>query len=163
MFSIRMLRSFSSELEKSAAKVPFIHGTFGPHKVLIPGAVSKVLASDPNPQAVYTAMRGRGRRLRSIKDFAVASARRHGGEPVIAHGKMDTAKGWLPTTLSESGKKTIGTIDAAHDLVDRLDEITDKKERGKIWKALNTGTGAWRNVDPAAQLKPTKYVKVAKQ
>lgn len=152
----KILESFAEELEKTAAKVPFIHGTSGKWDVLAPGIGPTVLRGDPNARAVYTAMKSRTK-LPGVQSFAEEAARARGGEPMVAHGKMDTRKGWLPFQLSAWGRKNIGDIDAAHELVSRLD-TTPKADRGKIWETLHRGVGSWRNQDPGATLTPTRYV-----
>lgn len=149
-----VLDAFYDELEKIAAKVPFIHGTHASFKVLKPGIGKSILRSDPNPRAVYTAMRGR-KKLEGIKEFANKAVAARKGVPTIASGKMDTRKGWKPTVLTEWGRKNIGEVDDAWDLVDELDAATGKR-RGEIWRMLNKGTGRWSNEDPAAILKVTK-------
>src|ERR1019366_6985409 len=98
------------ELEKIAIKVPFIHGTSGRWKELAPAVGAPNLASDPNARAVYTAMKARAK-VPGIENFARESQRRRGGEAVVAHGKMDTAKGWAPFNLTPWGKKNVGTAE----------------------------------------------------
>lgn len=153
------VRVFGAELTKIAAKVPFIHGTSGPWPVLAPGVGGTILKSDPNARAVYTAMKSRGK-IRGIEQFAREAVDRRGGTPVIAHGKMDTNKGWSPFNLTVWGKKNIGTADDAHALVQELDSAVEPR-RGEIWRTLHQGVGSWRNNENLeATLKPSKYVPV---
>lgn len=151
-----VMAAFADELTKIAAKVPFIHGTSGRWPVLQPGVVGKVLKSDPNAQAVYVAMEGR-KKLKPISDFAHQAVARHGGEPVIAHGKIDTTKGWMPFNLTPWGKENIGSIEDARELVESLDAIPDKAARGEVWRKIHQGIGSWRNDDLTTTLKPTHY------
>lgn len=150
-----MIDSFADELFKLAAKVPFIHGTFARHPVLKSGVGKAVLKNDPNPRAVYVGMRNR-KKVKSVWGFAAGSAKSRRGKPVMAHGKMDTQKGWAPAQLTGWGKKNIGDLDDARDLVDELDTAKGVR-RGQIWKMLQKGTGQWRNDNLSASLKPSKY------
>lgn len=150
-----MIASFTDELLKLAVKVPFIHGTFARHPVLKAGVGKTVLRNDPNPRAVYTAMRGR-KKQEGIRQFARDSARAKGGTPLVAHGKMDTTKGWEPAQLTPWGKKNIGGIDDAKDLIDELNTAKGAR-RGEIWRMLHKGTGQWRNTNTATSLRPSKY------
>lgn len=152
----RMMAAFADELEKIAAKVPVIHGTSGRWDVLKPAVSPTVLERDPNAQAVYVASDVFGKH-RGISDFAHSAAKRHGGEPVIAHAKIDTKKGWMPFNLTPWGTKNIGDVDDARALVEELDTIPDRAGRGEIWKKLNLGIGSWRNDDLSAELKPSHY------
>lgn len=155
-----MLDAFVDELQKIAAKVPFIHGTAGKWPVLKPGVGSTILKNDPNPRAVYTAMKNRNK-LPSIERFALEAERSRGLPAAIAHGKMDTKKGWRPSQLTPWGKANIGSLEDAHALVEELDAGAVGARRGEIWRALHKGTGAWANLDPSATLKPTSYVPVS--
>lgn len=149
--------AFADELTKIAAKVPFIHGTAGRWAMLKPGVGATVLKNDPNPRAVYTAMKNRAK-LPSISRFAQEAEKARGGEAVVAHGKMDTKKGWRPTQLTPWGQKNIGSVEDAHALISELDAGASGKRRGEIWRALHRGTGAWANeLDAGATLKPSKY------
>lgn len=148
------LVGFQDELIKWAAKVPFIHGTHAPFKVLMPGIGQTVAKGDPNPRAVYTAMRGR-RQKPHIEGFANKAVEQRGGTPTIASGKMDTEKGWRPRSLSAWGKKNIGDVDDALDLVDEL-KTAKGARRGEIWKLLNKGTGAWHNENTGEVLRVAK-------
>lgn len=150
-----MLDSFLDELVKMAAKVPFLHGTFGKHKVLKAGIGKTVLKNDPNPRAVYVSMRNKDKK-KLIRRFAGESVKSRGGTPLVAHGKVDTKKGWAPSQLNQWGKKNIGNLDDARDLVDELDTAVGPR-RGEIWKMLQKGTGQWRNDNPATSLRPSKY------
>ena len=155
--SLVTLEGFSSELVKISVKVPFIHGTAGKWPVLKPGIGSSILKSDPNPRAVYTAMANRTK-TPPISDFAHKAVKARGGEPVIARGKMDTKKGWAPMSLSAAGKRELGSVDDAKDLIRELDSGAQEPRRGEIWRTLHRTTGAWRNEAPAATLKTRKYV-----
>lgn len=157
-----MMKAFAEEVAKIAAKVPFIHGTNGRWDVLRAGVVDKVLKTDPNPQAVYVATYGR-KKLKPISNFAHQAVKRHGGEAVIAHGKLDTTKGWMPFNLTQWGKQNIGSIEDARELVESLDTTPDKKARGAIWRKINQGIGTWRNDDLSASLKPSSYTPALNQ
>lgn len=143
-------------MEKSAVKVPFIHGTSGSWPLLEPGVGEPVLRNDPNPRAVYTAIDNRPR-ARQLGAFAQKAVEARGGVPTIARGKMDTAAGWRPENLSDFGRKHIGTIDDARDLVRELDQGAQGARRGEIWRLLQKGTGAWRNENPAATLRAVEH------
>jgi hypothetical protein len=146
---------FIDELCKLAARVPFLHGTSAAHGLLQPGVGRTVLKTDPNPRAVYTAMKNR-RVQPHIAQFARDAVRERGGRPLLAVGKMDTKKGWRPSQLNAWGKKHIGSLDDAHALVDELETAVGPR-RGQIWRLLQQGTGSWRNLDLAAPLKPAGY------
>lgn len=158
---LTMIDSFANELEKLAAKVPFIHGTSGRWPVLQAGVGATILKNDPNPRALYTAMANRAK-LPGISRFAREAERVRGGEAIVARGKMDTAKGWRPTQLTPWGQTNIGSIEDAGALISELDGGAVGARRGEIWRALHKGTGAWSNVNPEASLKPTKYLSVSK-
>lgn len=147
--------SFGDELLKLAARVPFLHGTYARHALLKPGVGKTILKRDPNPRAVYTAMKSR-RKKKLIGQFARSSAEARGGKATIAMGKMDTKKGWMPSQLTAWGKKNIGGVDDAKDLVRELESAKGAR-RGEIWRMLHKGTGAWRNESAAASLRPSKY------
>ena len=149
-----MIRAFRDELEKIAVKVPFLHGTSAPLKVLKPGVGSAILKNDPNARAVYTAMRNRPK-MKGIQRFATEAAQARGGSPTIAMGKMDTKKGWAPFNLSAWGKQNIGEVDDARALLSEL-ETAKGNRRGEIWRTLHKGVGSWRNDDLTASLKVTK-------
>ena len=147
------------ELQKIAVKVPFIHGTYAKHKRLIAGIGDKILKSDPNPRGLYTAMKNR-KKVDAVRDFAWASAKTRSGAPVIAHGKMDTKRGWKPFNLSQEGRKHFeDDIEGARRLVRELDQTPDKKQRGALWKTLHKTVGSWSNEDVHATLKPSRYRK----
>jgi hypothetical protein len=150
-----MLTSFADELTKLAAKVPFVHGTFARHPVLKAGVGRAVLKNDPNPRAVYVGMKNRAK-TKSVRGFAADSVKSRGGKPLVAHGKIDTEKGWAPAQLTAWGKKNIGGIDDARDLVDELATAKGAR-RGEIWRMLQKGTGQWRNDNLATSLRPSKY------
>ena len=149
-----MLSAFSDELEKIAARIPFIHGTSGARSVLKPAVGASILQNDPNARAVYTAMSSRPKR-KGIARFAEEAARARGGTPTIASGKMDTKKGWMPFNLTSWGKKNIGDVDDARDLVSELDTATGER-RGEIWRTIHKGIGSWRNDDLSATLRVAK-------
>lgn len=153
-----VLLSFMDELSKIAVRVPFIHGTSGRWPVLQPGIGSTILKNDPNPRAVYTAVPSR-RTLERVRDFAHSAQDARGGEAVVAAGKMDTADGWMPSTLSDWGRRNIGSVEKLQDLVLSLDDIADKKARGKVWEQVQRGSGRWNNeLNGGATLRPIKYV-----
>jgi len=68
---------------------------------------------------------------------------------------MDTNQGWAPLNLNAWGKKNIGTVDDALDIIDTLDTATGTN-RKQLWELLQRGTGRWANVDPTKTLKVTK-------
>lgn len=148
--------AFADELLKIAVRFPVMHGTFARFRKLAPAVSKLTFAGDPNPRAVYT-MVDRKRLLPKAVEYAEAAVRAHGGEPLIAHAKADTRKGWLPSLLNAEGKATIGTVDDARALVDELDAGAVEPRRGEIWKLLQRGTGRWGNVDPSAELRPSYY------
>lgn len=141
-------------LEKIAALVPYVHGTSGLFDVLRPAVTGKTLPTDPNMQAVYTAIGNRSAFKRGgVGGFAEEAARRRGGQPHILRGKMDTRKGWRPTLLNDWGRQHIGDVEGAQALVDELDAGVKRARRGEIWQLLQRGTGRWQNVvDPHATL-----------
>lgn len=156
----RTLAAFVDELEKIAAKVPFIHGTAGRWPVLQAGVGSTILKNDPNPRGIYTTIKNRNK-MPSIERFAVEAERSRGMPAAVAHGKMDTKKGWKPSQLTPWGKANIGELVDAHALVDELDRGVVGDRRGEIWRMLHKGTGAWSNSDPTVPLKVTHYSDVA--
>lgn len=117
-------------------------------------------SADPNPQAIYAMIKRRGL-LGRAADYASKAVAKRGGTPVVAHAKVDTVKGWLPSLLNEEGKKTIGTIDDAHALVRELDSGAAGERRGEIWRLLQRGTGRWNNENLSSELKPSFYKPVA--
>jgi hypothetical protein len=148
--------AFTDELQKIAANVPVIHGTSGEWDVLKPAVSQTILKNDPNPPAVHVSMNNSAK-LPQIENFAHQAVAKRGGTPVVAHAKVDTKKGWLPTALTPKGKLTIGSIEDAHALIDELDSGATGARRGEIWKLLQQGTGMWRNNDAATTLKPAFY------
>lgn len=148
--------AFADELSKIAVNVPIIHGTSGMWDVLKPAIGSTVLKNDPNSRAVYVAMKN-SKKMEGIAQFAREAVKAKGGTPLVAHAKVNTQQGWLPRGLTEWGKKNIGSLDQAHDMVHELDQGAAGPRRGEIWRALHKGTGAWANVDPAAEVKPAFY------
>jgi hypothetical protein len=139
-------------LEKNAAKVPFMHGTNQFFKRLMPGIKPTVLVNDPNPRAVYTMLKTRGR-IGSAQQFASEAAQKYGNRPTILTGKMDTRKGWEPIALTEWGRKNVGELDDLKDIVKELDNpALNRKQRGELWKIVNQASGAWRNKDLSATL-----------
>ena len=143
--------AFADELVKLAVKVPVIHGTSGAWKKLTPGVGPSILSGDPNPRAVYVAMKNVDK-LPGISQFAEEAARARNGVPTIAHTKIDTQKGWGPRSLTEWGRKHIGSRDDAHALIEELDGGVAEPRRGEIWEMLQRGTGAWVNEDPAVEV-----------
>lgn len=97
------------------------------------------------------------KKLENISQFASEAAAAKGGTPMVAHAKIDTKKGWLPFGLTDWGKKNIGSLEDAQELVGELDAGAVGARRGEIWKALHKGTGSWRNQDLSTTLKPTNY------
>jgi len=152
-----VLRACANELHKIAAMVPVQHGTSQAWDVLRAGVGKTVLKNDPNPRAVWMSMRN-SRLTPSISQFAHEAARAKDGKPLIAQAKVDTKKGWRPRALTEWGRKNIGSLEDAHDLVDELDSGATGTRRGEIWKSLHMGTGSWANADPSTVVKPARYV-----
>lgn len=156
MLDVHVLRGFKDELLKLSAKIPVIHGTSGKWDALRAAVRPKVVSSDPNPQLIYMAAAGRARQ-KGVESFARAAAE-FGGTPVIAHAKIDTAKGWLPHQLTAWGRKEIGSPLEAADLVRSLDRLPKgSPERGKLWETIQRGIGSWKHPDPAFQLPIKKY------
>ncbi len=152
-----MFTAFFDELQKLAARVPFLHGTNGSWDTLKAGIGSTVLKNDPNPRAVYVTLKNRQLEA-TAKGFAGQAAAAKGGTAQVAHGKMDTKKGWQPSGLTAWGRKHFeGGLEEAQDVARELDIEKDKKKRGKLWEQLQRGTGAWTNQDPSATLKPSRY------
>lgn len=149
-------------MERTAARVPFFHGTSERWPLLIPGIGKTILAKDPNPRAIYT-MIARRDLVPHAEAFAREAVRSRGtGIPSVAIGKMDTAKGWRPQQLNREGMRSIGSLDDAHALVRELDTGAQEPRRGEIWKLLQQGTGAWRNENPEATLRPAGFRTVKK-
>ena len=156
MLGSTRLQAFVDEFEKIAAQVPFIHGTTGAWKSLQAAVGQPILRNDPNARAIYTAMKSR-KKLPGIEAFARAAQKARGGEALVAHGKMDTKKGWKPFGLTQWGKENLDGIEDAHALAASLDTLPDKASRGKVWRKLHQAVGAWRNEDLTAGLRPTHY------
>ena len=155
-----ILTAFSSELEKIALRLKGVHGTYEKFKVLKGGVGKANLLGDPNPRALYIAGKGGKARDNLIREFAERSVKAQGkGTPVKAQAVMDTAKGWEPRALSAFGRKNIGTVEDAKDLIDEIDfGLLSASERGESYKRLNKGVGSWWNPEnPGSTLKPTKW------
>ncbi len=136
-----------------------LHGTSQKWPVLDPTAASTVSKSDPNERAVYVTMRNEAKN-KQVETFARQAVAAKGGEPVVAHAKVDTKKGWRPTTLNPLRLKQpvhIESLEDAHDLIAELDGGATGARRGEIWKLLQQGTGMWRNNDPLTKLVPNVY------
>lgn len=148
-----LIPSFSDELMKIAAKVPYLHGTNSRFPKLRGGIGEKILARDPNPRALYTASKTRKARA-GIEQFAREATRKKGGEAVIAQGKMDTKKGWRPFNMKPGSPIDVAD---ARELTTKLDSTASKAERGSIWKQLNQHVGSWHNPDIETELKVKKW------
>lgn len=98
-------------------------------------------------------------RLRRADHYAREARDARGGYPTILGGKMDTLKGWRPRALTNEGKKEMGTVDDALDLIHEIDAGAVEPRRGEIWRLLQRGTGAWHNVDPKAALRASKVIR----
>lgn len=158
----RVFTAFSNELEKLAIRLKGVHGTYEKFKVLRGGVGKANLLGDPNPRALYIAGKGGKARDKLIREFAERSVKTQGkGSPVKAQVVMDTAKGWEPRALSAYGRKNIGTVEDAMDLIDEMDSgLLSAAEKGEAYKRLNKGVGSWWNPEnPGSTLKPTKWGK----
>lgn len=140
-------------------RVHVIHGTNQLWRVLVPRGLPAAPTSpnDPNPTAVYVALKSR-RKMPHIAHFAHSAAALRGGHPVIALAKVRADKGWRPYLLTSSGRLNLGTVNDARDLVDELICGAAEPRRGEIWRLLHSATGAWRNDDPAVTVRPYAYV-----
>lgn len=146
-------------LEKTAARVPVVHGTSGAWPVLKAGVGKAVAAADPNPRSVYMAGKTRDM-INQARRFARDAVKARGGSPVVAHAKVDTRRGWEPRTLTAWGRKNVGEVDDMHDIVRGLDDKSlTKAERGRLWEKVNRGVGSWHNPEnlSGATVKPTRY------
>lgn len=152
-----LLEKMRDHVAKEAAKIPVVHGTNQAFKVLRgrkPGQLAN-FARDPNPAGLYVASRTR-KGISGASIFARDAARK-GGSPMVAHGKIDTAKGWVPRLKPTARKAGFG-MDDVHDMIELLDEPgTTRAERGEAWKFLNKHVGAWSNTHPEAKVRPTRW------
>jgi len=159
LVDLPVLRAFSLELQKLAVRVPVAHGTNSRWEVLRPGVGETIASRDPNPRAVYVGTSTRGLRGGGLAAFARQAVRKRGGEAVLALARIDTEKGWRPRGLTEWGRKNIGSLEDAEDLVAQLDEGLRGAERARAWKAISRGVGAWVNEDLATVLRPIRYTR----
>lgn len=144
-------------LVKLAIKVPVAHGTSGPWKKLkVVG--SPILKSDPNPRGIYVATDNRAKQ-KALKGFAQRATEARGGSPHVLKGKIDTKDGWEPRSLTSWGRKNIGTVDDAVDLVDDI-ERASAQERGPLWEKLQRGIGSWALFGDDASWTPAKAKKL---
>ena len=152
--------AFFDEMGKIAARMRVMHGSNAAYKTLKPRSAtgkSAVLATDPNMAAVYMATKRRSAKG-GVKAFASRAAQRHGGAPHIGITKVDTKKGWRPHSITTWAKKEGYGLEDLTDMAEDLDAPgTTKSSRGELWKMLNRGVGAWRNVNPAAEVKGLKW------
>lgn len=156
-----VVSSFWGELEKIAARVRVMHATNAAHKVLKPRAAtgkSAVLASDPNPSAVYMATKRRSARG-ATEAFGRRAALRHGGTPHLGVAKIDTKKGWVPHQLTRWARDEGWGKEDLLDVIGDLDTPgrLSKSERGDAWKTINKAVGSWRNRDATATVRMSKY------
>lgn len=149
--------AFCDELEKIAAKIPVMHGTSGRWAVLRPRVGAAIGKRDPNEAALFLATKRRSS-VSGVAGFAHEAVKARGGEPVIGLAKVDTKKGWTARTLTDWGKKNLGSLEDARDLVAELDENPTRERRKEIWQAVQKGVGSWTNPsNPAATAKPFRY------
>ena len=145
----------SQDFLKLAVRIKAMHGTNGTWKTMVSGHGKPILASDPNPRGLYTATARRAAE-KPISGFAHSAVKARGGTPTIASGKIDTAKGWAPHTLTAWGKQNIGELDDAKDLLATL-ETAPAANRGALWEKIQRGIGAWHNYVPGAVWTPSKF------
>jgi hypothetical protein len=150
--------SFFDELEKIAVRVPFLHGTSGKWDVLKAGIGKSILSSDPNTRAVYVATKRR-KSIAPVSHFARSAVKSRGGEPVLAVGKIDTKKGWLPASLTAQARRDGVALDDVKDVVSTIDRLPSRSERGSLWRMINNYVGAWRNENTSATIRPRRYVR----
>jgi hypothetical protein len=150
----------ADEFLKIAVKLRVIHGTNARYDKLRAGVGPTVLTNDPNPRRVYLGLSNRRNRP-SIGRFAHEAVEAKGGSPVIAEAKVDTAKGWLPSTVKPGGPSE--TVDDAIDIIDELDSIKGRgadarKKRGPLWRRLHASVGRIQNDEVSgATVTPRKY------
>lgn len=150
-------------LEKQAVKIPVIHGTHNRWDELKAGVGKAIAPNDPNPRAVYVGTDNSMTRP-GIEGLARDAVDSRGGEPVVAHAKIDTSEGWIPHGLS--GWARDKGIDRDHILenIELLDETgpyrVKGEERGKLWEEIQRSVGSWKNRDPNTTLEPNYYKKV---
>jgi hypothetical protein len=164
MLSEAAWSEFEAELEKIAVRVRVMHGSNAPYPVLKPRSSTgkrAVLATDPNPSAVYMATKRRSARG-GTEAFARRSAAEHGGSPHLTVTKVDTLKGWRPKQLTAWAKKEGWDHEELRDLIEDLDTPGRLKgaDRGEAWKTLNLSVGSWVNRDPATTVRARKWRKI---
>ena len=143
-------------LKKVAIRLPVVHGTAGQWENLVRrfgGAISGRL--EVNPRSVYVATKNRRTRP-GIELFAHRAAQARGGDPSIAHARIDTEEGWIPHGLTEWARNEGLTHEDFIDVIKDLDEGTEEG-RGGLWETLQRGVGSWRHADPTATLRPDYY------
>lgn len=150
------LKAFSDELEKIAVRIRVMHGTHQRFPILKAGVGKLNLPKDPNPRLIYVATKSRSRKG-AVREFAERAVEQRGGEPVVGYTKIDTKKGWRPHALSAWGRKHIGTLEDALDIVDDLDRGVKGKARGELHRALQLGVGSWKSPDAKTTLKVKKW------
>lgn len=154
------MKAFSDELEKIALRLKGVHGSYHPWDVLKGGVGKLNMPSDPNPRALYMAGQG-GKKIKGlVQEFAERAVATQGkGKAVVTRAVMNTKKGWKPRALSVYGKKHIGTVEDALDLIDDIDSgVLTAKEKGEAYMKLNRGVGSWWNPEnPGSTLKPIKW------
>lgn len=144
------------DMEKVAVRLPVIHGTSGAWEKLLPGVGATIARSDPNPRAVYMAMRNR-RTQRPVEGFARAAATARGGVPHVAHAKIDTTEGWIPHGLTQWARDRGLTMQDFQDAIEDLDAGIQGDRRGELWEQLQRGVGAWKNRDATVTVRPDFY------
>jgi hypothetical protein len=170
IFSVdSIVSSFTDELEKLAVRLRVVHGTNKAYSRLSPRHLTgkaPVFGRDPNPSAVYLSLKRQrkgpsGKKLFGVERFA-RDASAKGGTPMIAHAKVDTKKGWMPTRVTKWGRDKGLTPDDLEDIVVRLDDPAVRgADRASLWRTLNKASGAIQNVsNPGASVRVRKYKKL---
>ena len=169
------------DFEKVALRLKVIHGTYGAFKKLIPWGKKGVpnFARDPNPRAVYAAIKSRRARP-AVENYARNAAKQHGGNPTVSTMVADTSKGWSPHAMGPKSQRFVAQqtgnpnpsigqqrefwkeyIDEGDWLKSQIKSNPNsprlaqwKTELGSIFKNLNQNIGSWKN--PGA-VKPIKH------
>ena len=174
--------SDASEMVKEAIRFKALHGTSGMWKKLIPrfrGALAG--AMERNPIGVYAATKKRSV-LPTIRKYINRAIEQRGGTPSMAKVVVDTEKGWMPSSYTESLRDKIRKMrglsrmakvtprdqeDYIYDLIAAGDvkkkalrsltgeaAIKAKRELGDIYKELHESVGTWYT---PKEVKPIKW------